>query len=271
MYSMPTPRVFLGTQTEVQLLAAGLSPREIWVHCMGRRGVGSVDMTLEDLRVYMFKLISDFVPMDINRFWSGFEGDPLDLALIFYEEKLMPKCKVGGKLYRLEDNDYVKAAASGIPYKTLIDNYVAKGGLYVSFETYVRRAVANRMKDGARGGVKGYTRGGQRVSIESSVETCGDSALSKLGLFTLGGADEAEAAAVWHDASLAGRVHKKLERMASASLDKYKSLLRDYLKLRSTSEADIVNFMDYVFNIPDTDDVNDLRLFAKQYGLERYI
>lgn len=251
-------------------MAMGYSARDIWVHCLGRRGVGSVDMCLEDLRAYMFKLMSDFVPMDIGRFWRGFEGDTLDLVCMFYEEKLQPKCRHNGRMYYF-DGDYVKAAESGIPYKTLIDNYVAKGGKFVSFETYVRRAVANRMLDGARGGVRGYSRGGQRVSLDVSMELCGDSALSRLGLVSNDGAAESEAAAVWKDAALARRVHSRLEKLAKRSMDEYKSLLCDYLKLRSSSEADVVNFMDYVFNVPDSDDRDELRAFAGQFGLAQFI
>ena len=76
-------RTFLRGSTEVELIGSGLSSTDIWVHCLGRRGVGSYDITVEDLRARLFDLVRASVRRALHRCWPTFDGARTRTALIF--------------------------------------------------------------------------------------------------------------------------------------------------------------------------------------------
>jgi hypothetical protein len=262
-------RTFLRGSTEVELIGSGLSSTDIWVHCLGRRGVGSYDITLEDLRARLFDLVRESVRMDLHRFWPTFDGDWMDLVHMFYYGYMTPKCRYKGKKYYF-DGDYMKALQEGIPYLTLIDRYA--NSTHVSFETYVRGCVKNRLLDGIRGGVKGYDAAGRKVSVDESLEACGDSTLVKFGLLcSQDGFLDDSSAEIWHDPRAAARCHEQMAVIREQDAATARRMLVSYIKMRSSLEADIRAFFDFTFEVPDsTEDSPEFQAFVVSNRLGRY-
>lgn len=259
---------FLRGHTEVELMGLGYTAKDIWVHCLGRRGIGSYDMSLEDLRAYMFKLIQDAIEMDIHRFWPTFGGDWSDLVYIFYQQYLQPKCRYNGKKYYF-DGDYAKAAADGIPYMTLIDRYA--NSTHVSFETYVRGCVKNRLLDGIRGGVKGYSADGRKLSIDAMEEAHGASTLLRMALYSVQDDSLDSDLTVWSDARVAKKCFEVVSQLRNTEPAEFRKSLRAYIKMRSGLEPEVKTFFDYVFEVPDVDEDDPaFRAFVSKNKLDRY-
>lgn len=246
-------QIHLCGHTEVELIGAGYSQSEILVTCYAPRNTHEYDITLEDLKVRTFTLIGEFLQMDIRRFWPGFVGSLKDLQYTFYTEKLMPK-HTEGRRVTLFDGDYARAAQEGVEYHTLIDRYASTR--QVSYETYLRRAIANRCMDGARGGVAGYSKDGRsRVSIDQQEADYGSAALMRLAVTTQA-EDYLERYGVWKDARMA---RKGAAAIASLRVDdpaQYSRLLKRYYAQRSSMVPEAVEFMDYVFGVPEDLDIS---------------
>lgn len=246
-------KINLYGHTEVELLGAGYSQSDIIVTCYAPRNTHEYDITLEDLKARTFTLIGEFLQMDIRRFWPGFVGSLKDLQYTFYTEKLMPK-HTEGRRVTLFDGDYARALKEGVEYHTLIDRYAATR--QVSYETYLRRAIANRCMDGARGGVAGYSKdGSSRISIDQQEADFGSQALLRLAVVTPA-EDFAERYGVWKDARMARRGAHTLAKLRLSDPSQYARLLKRYYTQRSSMVPEAVEFMDYVFGVPEDLDIS---------------
>lgn len=246
-------KINLFGHTEVELLGAGYSQSDIIVTCFAPRNTHEYDITLEELKVRTFTLIGEFLQMDIRRFWPGFVGSLKDLQYTFYTEKLLPK-HTEGRRVTLFDGDYARAARDGVEYHTLIDRYAATRR--VSYETYLRRAIANRCMDGARGGVAGYSKdGSSRVSIDQQEADYGSQALLRLAVVTPA-EDDVDRYGVWRDARMARRGASALSELRVSDTVQYARLLKRYYAQRSSMSPEAVEFMDYVFGVPEDLDIS---------------
>ena len=142
----------------------------------------------------------------------------------------------------------------------------------VSFETYVRGCVKNRLLDGIRGGVKGYDAAGRKVSVDESLEACGDSTLVKFGLLcSQDGFLDDSSAEIWHDPRAAARCHEQMAVIREQDAATARRMLVSYIKMRSSLEADIRAFFDFTFEVPDsTEDSPEFQAFVVSNRLGRY-
>lgn len=243
--------------TEVELIAAGYLPTDIMVDVIQLRNSGRTIVSLEALKVRMFALIKDFVRLDLRKYWPTFVGSESDLVYTFYTEKLMPKCRYNGKRLYF-DGDYERARLARVPYKTLIDVYA--NTCTVSFETYVRRSVVNRLIDGRRGGIAGYDSAAVRNSVAVDIDHSTDSIASVFRLFSYQAGVGGDSDTLWSDAALASRLHKRMcELRDTEGVRVYQALL-SYGDMRRVLASDVRGFMDYVFGLPD--DVDDIGFSA---------